>query len=309
MQEGGNVEVENKEDHIAEEKIIDSEGVQNDAIKQVRMLCEKTLIEYSEQRFAKILATDDEWIERFLKANKSVKKAVSAIEGCLEWRRKHKVDTFREWEVKPAWKEVGMYMINGVFQGKDRMGRPLIIVDIAQDLKKVVRTCGGKSNFLAAMNLMQIQFQEYIAVDLIPSLRENQITKGFQCTAIIDLSHFGYSHVGSTTYSFMSLISTIQDSYYPLCIKKSYIVKAPRVFGMAWKVLKKILPANITESVHFCGKNFLPELLEVIDKDTIPRSLGGESDYKVGQHIMQLEFEKLGMKKDDDVKEEVKTLD
>jgi len=305
MLEGNNPADGNRDDQSVDEKVLAASDNESGTINEIRILCEKTFAEYSEQKFSKTLTTDDEWVERFLKANHSVKKAVSAIEGCLEWRREEKVDTYRDWKVKPEWKEVGMYLINGVFQGLDNMGRPLLIINVAEDLQKVVRTCGGKSNFLEAMKLLQIQLQEYIADHLIPQLREKGSTKSYDCTAILDLSNFGYRHVGSITYAYLSLVSSIQDNYYPLCIKKSYVIKAPRIFGMAWKVLKKILPQNITNSIHFCEKNFLPELLEVIPQETIPQSLGGKSNYEIGNHPIQLEFENLGQKIEDEHKVEI----
>jgi len=78
---------------------------------------------------------------------------------------------------------------------------------------------------------------------------------------------------------------------------------------MAWTVLKKILPQNITNSIHFCETDFLPELLKAIPQETIPQSLGGKSKYKIGNHYMQLEFENLGQKNDDDFKEEIKRVE
>jgi len=309
MQEGNNRADVKRDDQSVDKKVIAAKENEIGTINEIRSLCEKTFAEYSEQKFSKSLTTEDEWVKRFFKANSSVKKAVEAIEICLKWRREEKVDTYRDWKVKPEWRVVGMYLINGVFQGLDNMGRPLLIINVAEDLGKVVRTCGGKSNFLEAMKLLQIQLQEYIADHLIPYLREKGFTTKYDCTAILDLSNFGYRHVGSMTYSYLSLVSAIQDNYYPLCIKKSYVIKAPRIFGMAWKVLKKILPQNITNSIHFCEKNFLPELLEAIPQETIPWSLGGKSNYEIGSHPMQLEFENLGQKKKDEFEVEIKRVE
>lgn len=58
---------------------------------------------------------------------------------------------------------------------------------------------------------------------------------------------------------------------------KTYIVNAPFIFKAAWGIVSKWIDPNTVAKFSILGgeKDYMPKLLEVLDKDDIPRFLGG----------------------------------
>lgn len=268
--------------------------IPSDDIEETRYLC-KDALKKSNSAFAKAIQEDDSWVARFLKAKKKPKKAAAMILAAHEWREENKVESFRDWDLKSDLAEFDrMRAINGVLLGCDKEGHPIIFVDSKPQAQDAVRGMGkSKKAFLDGMELLQIQLQEFLAFELYPERRKKDANARNTATAIVDLSGFRFSHVGRLTYAFGTMVAGIQDERYPNCVAKTYIINAPRVFSMAWKVLKTILPKAVVDSLVFCKKDYLPQLLEAVDKDVLPKRLGGNSPYEIGESPLQKRLDSL----------------
>ena len=63
-----------------------------------------------------------------------------------------------------------------------------------------------------------------------------------------------------------------------------FIINAPWIFQPLWAMIKPWLDPVTKAKFHVLGSNFLPKLLEYIDEDQIPSSLGGKC--KCAEHCI-----------------------
>ena len=94
----------------------------------------------------------------------------------------------------------------------------------------------------------------------------------------MDLSGFALSkHFTKETRTFIqAFIKTASDNY-PETIYKTYIINAPMLFRTAWAFVSNLLDARQKAKFSILGgpREYLPKLLEVMDKEDIPVQFGG----------------------------------
>jgi hypothetical protein len=95
---------------------------------------------------------------------------------------------------------------------------------------------------------------------------------------VMDLSGFALSkHFTKETRTFIqAFIKTASDNY-PETIYKTYIINAPMLFRTAWAFVSNLLDARQKAKFSILGgpREYLPKLLEVMDKEDIPVQFGG----------------------------------
>jgi len=55
-------------------------------------------------------------------------------------------------------------------------------------------------------------------------------------------------------------------------------VNAPSIFSMIWKLVRNFFDERTRNKIHILGSDYMPTLLKLMDKDSIPKELGGGSD-------------------------------
>ena len=94
--------------------------------------------------------------------------------------------------------------------------------------------------------------------------------------SVLDLNGIGMGHTGSKFTEPARALMDIDQWFYPESMQKMYIVNAPWVFKMIWKVVRPWLHPITQEKIHVCGSNFLKEFeADGITKDHLPECIGG----------------------------------
>jgi hypothetical protein len=100
---------------------------------------------------------------------------------------------------------------------------------------------------------------------------------------VMDVKGAGLSHLSGDVLTYLKGAGDIQNSHYPLSMKRAFLVNSPFWLAGAWKSVRGILP----ESVHvdiLSSHQYLTTLKGFIDEDQIPSEYGGSSQHSLGQH-------------------------
>jgi len=96
---------------------------------------------------------------------------------------------------------------------------------------------------------------------------------------VVDLSGFALTkHWSKDVREFIKTFVKVASDNYPETIFKTYVVNAPFSFRAVWAVVSAMLDDNAKAKFSIMGgkREYMPKLLEVLDRKDIPSSLGGE---------------------------------
>lgn len=73
-------------------------------------------------------------------------------------------------------------------------------------------------------------------------------------------------------------ISSVDQDNYPETMGATFVVNAPWIFSMVWKIVRVFLDEGVRVKVHICreGEETLTALRREIDEENIPSFLGGK---------------------------------
>lgn len=151
----------------------------------------------------------------------------------------------------------------------DKLGRPIFL------------------NFLSHCNLDKM-------MEIDDSLVENYVIKIFEtfntrrlpmCSKVMGnyieqgLTILNIEDIGlSFTYRSMKYIkmnSNMTQNYFPETLGKMYVINASNIFSAIWGITKNFIDDKTKKKIHVYGDDYLPDLLRDVDKQNLPKILGG----------------------------------
>jgi hypothetical protein len=109
--------------------------------------------------------------------------------------------------------------------------------------------------------------------------------------SIIDLDGFGMSMMKPSVWEFMRTIASQLGDNYPEQNGGMYIINAPWVFKMVWRVVTTFVDAATCAKIKILGSDYKKILLSKVSKDQLPKEYGGtglslnEICYSHGKHV------------------------
>eukprot|EP00906_Rhabdomonas_costata_P019804 RCo028820 len=85
----------------------------------------------------------------------------------------------------------------------------------------------------------------------------------------------------SQAIAFMKKITANDESVYPEGLRHMFVINAPRVVTMGWKMISPWLDPRVREKIHIWGPDFLPHLRGYIAPEQLPAELGGTSPHPI----------------------------
>ncbi|CAH0556097.1 unnamed protein product [Brassicogethes aeneus] len=210
---------------------------------------------------------DDHFLLRWLRARSwNPEAAEKMLRNSMKWRTQWEVDgALKTWNPPEA---VALYHPSGTC-GTDREGAPVIVVPFA-GLDII-----GLLNSVSRQDLVRttIQVLEY-------NLEMAQETGARQVVVVFDMEDFNLRQYAWRPAAEV-VISLIQmyEANYPEILKACYIVNAPRVFAIAFNVVKKFLNEYTLGKIMIYKnepKKWKKILVENIGAENIPKHFGGE---------------------------------
>jgi len=89
------------------------------------------------------------------------------------------------------------------------------------------------------------------------------------------LSGLGSHHLTSATLDIVKALLGTLDDHYPLRFRVLYVVNAPFIVNMAWKIIQNFVHETTRNQVKILSGNPAATLLKEIDADQLPKALGG----------------------------------
>ncbi|XP_073985100.1 SEC14-like protein 2 isoform X2 [Rhodnius prolixus] len=214
---------------------------------------------------------DDFFILRWLRArNFDPVAAEKMLRNSLKWREKWEADTIQEW---PTPKVFEQYYPSGV-SGFDKEGSPIVILPFSGiDMWGMLHSV-SKNDF----NRMAIKTFE-ATLDLARKQAEVHGITASKVVGILDLSGFNIKQFAWRPAA-EAAITLIQmyEANYPEILKACYIINVPKVFAIAFSVVKNFLNDYTLSKIHIYKSEpnkWKPILLSQIEEDQLPVIYGG----------------------------------
>ncbi|XP_012670466.1 SEC14-like protein 2 [Clupea harengus] len=210
----------------------------------------------------------DHYLLRWLRARTfNIEKSESMLRKHVEFRKHMKADTIIE-DWKPP--EAIEKYVSGGMCGYDKEGSP-IWYDIIGPLDPKGL-------------LMSVTKQDFIRTkvrdtELLRKVCEQQSaqlgTHVEAITLIYDCEGLGMKHLWKPAIEAYGDILTMFEENYPEGLKRVFLIKAPKLFPVAFNLVKHFLCEETRRKIIVLGGNWKDVLREYIDEDQLPVAYGG----------------------------------
>uniref|UniRef100_A0A3Q0ST57 SEC14-like lipid binding 7 n=1 Tax=Amphilophus citrinellus TaxID=61819 RepID=A0A3Q0ST57_AMPCI len=213
-------------------------------------------------------AQHDHYLLRWLRARSfSVQKAEVMIRKHMEFRKQMKVDTIiSDW--KPP--EVIEKYVSGGMCGYDREGSPIWYDVIGPLDPKGLLMSATKQDFLKT----KIQHTEMLRQEC--QKQSKKLGKNIESiTLIYDCEGLGLKHMWKPAIETYGEILTMFEDNYPEGLKRVFLIRAPKIFPVAYNLIKHFLCEETRRKIIVLGSNWQEVLREHIDPEQLPVVYGG----------------------------------
>jgi len=126
-----------------------------------------------------------------------------------------------------------------------------------------------------------------------------------------DLEGLGLDHIGPNGVKVFKMIAKIDQDNFPEGLRKVFFVNTPKLFQMAWKLVKSAIDDGVVAKFSFFGgqEEFLPELQKVVNDENIPEEYGGTQKVALAPGGSVKKYKKLAKEREKLKKEKQKEKD
>ncbi|XP_045532260.1 SEC14-like protein 2 [Pieris brassicae] len=215
---------------------------------------------------------NDQFLIRWLRARQwDPEAAEKMLRDSLIWREKWGIDTtLQTWQAPEVLEK---HFPSGT-TGFDKEGSPIIIVpfvglDVWGLLHSVSRT--------DLMRMILRHLENYLELG-----RKQASTHGpaaLKVTVVFDLDGFNIrQYAWKPAAEMVFTLLQIYEANYPEILKTCFLINAPKVFSLAFSVVKKFMHEYTISKIRIFGtdpKKYQPQIFAIIDKDRLPAHYGG----------------------------------
>ncbi|XP_025092683.1 retinal-binding protein-like isoform X2 [Pomacea canaliculata] len=211
---------------------------------------------------------DDYELLKWLKARQyDVVKAEEMYRTSMAYRQKLGVDKLLE-EYEPP-EVLKMYLAGG-FSGYDKEGSPVKVELFGRlDIKGIVYS--AKKVDLEKTKLLQCE-------KTVMDWKQQSEKSGDRVdglTVIFDMEGVTSRVLWRPGLQmYLHLVKVLEDNY-PEMMKRMFVVNAPRIFPLLYKLCRPLISEDTRNKIHVLGSNFKDTLLKYIDAEELPMFLGG----------------------------------
>ncbi|XP_060655347.1 SEC14-like protein 2 [Drosophila nasuta] len=239
----------------------------------------KTLEQFRQLMSAELNEThDDYYLLRWLRARKwNLDAAEKMLRACLKTRAMWNVDNIEKWEAPQALRE---YLPYGLM-GYDNEGSPVIVCPFANFDIWGMMHCVTRFEFQKYLVLLLERFMKNAyEQSLKHGWKARQLVVFFDCEGL-NLKQYAWRPAAEV------VISSVKqyEANFPELLKMCYIINAPKLFSVAFNIVKKFLDENTTSKIHIYksgADKWKQQLFSHVDAKIIPKSWGGELVDKLG---------------------------
>ncbi|XP_058474028.1 SEC14-like protein 2 [Solea solea] len=214
-------------------------------------------------------AQHDHYLLRWLRARSfNVVKAEAMIRKHVEFRRQMNIDTIIS-DYQPP--EVIEKYVSGGMCGYDREGSPIWYDVIGPLDPKGLLLSATKQDFLKT----KIKHTEMLQREC--RRQSEKLGKNIEAiTLIYDCEGLGLKHVWKPAIETYGKVLTMFEDNYPEGLKRVFLIKAPKMFPMAYNLIKHFLCEETRRKIIVLGGNWQDVLRQHIDSEQLPVVYGGK---------------------------------
>uniref|UniRef100_A0A8C3A9A6 SEC14-like lipid binding 7 n=1 Tax=Cyclopterus lumpus TaxID=8103 RepID=A0A8C3A9A6_CYCLU len=197
----------------------------------------------------------------------NVQKSEVMIRKHLEFRRKMSVDSIiSDW--KPP--EVIEQYVSGGMCGFDREGSPIWYDVIGPLDPRGLLLSATKRDFLKT----KIRHTEMLHREC--RRQSEKLGENIEAISLIyDCEGLGLKHIWKPAIETYGEVLTMFEENYPEGLKRVFLIKAPKMFPMAFNLIKHFLSEETRRKILVLGSNWQEVLRNHIDPDQLPVVYGG----------------------------------
>ncbi|XP_067620289.1 protein real-time [Eurosta solidaginis] len=241
-------------------------------------------------------------ILRFLTARDwHVNQAFNTLQDSLKWRKENNIDSLvKEYKV-PA---VVANHFPGTWHHYDKDGRPIYILRLGHmDVKGLLKSIGTEGLLKLTLHICEEGMQR------IKESAEKLGKPVLSWCLLVDLEGLSMRHLWRPGVKALLNITETVERNYPETMGRVLVVRAPRVFPIAWTIVSAFIHENTRSKFLFYGGpdclHMKDGLEQYIDSDIIPDFLGGPCKTLIHEGgIVPKTLYKMSSLEEDDVEEE-----
>ncbi|XP_026100962.1 SEC14-like protein 2 [Carassius auratus] len=211
----------------------------------------------------------DHFLLRWLRArNFNLQKAEAMLRKHVEFRKHLKVDTITtEWQVP----EVIARYLSGGMCGHDREGSP-IWYDVIGPMDPK-----GLMHSVSKQDLVKSKVRDCEILQKECDLQSERMGRNIEAiTMIYDCEGLGMKHLYKPAIETYGEVLTMFEDNYPEGLKRLFVIKAPKLFPVAYNLVKHFLSVDTRRKVIVLGSNWKEVLQKYIDPEELPAHYGGK---------------------------------
>ncbi|KAG7322485.1 hypothetical protein KOW79_013831 [Hemibagrus wyckioides] len=226
------------------------------------------LHERIEDVYVQLPNQSDHYLLRWLRArNFNILKAEAMLRKHLEFRKRLKVDSILE-DWKPP--EVIENYVSGGMCGYDREGSPVWYDIIGPLDPKGLLMSASKQDYIKT----KIRDCELLRRECLR--QSEKLGKPVESiTLIYDCEDLGLKHIWKPAVEAYGEILTMFEENYPEGLKRVLLIKAPKIFPIAYNLIKPFLCEETRRKIIIIGSNWKEVLQKYVAPDQLPVIYGG----------------------------------
>jgi hypothetical protein len=242
------------------------------------------IIQFRNGPAAEFITAKDTDLEiiRWLTARKwDITESSKMFIASKKWRQSENIDNISEWiqNIKP-YKFLLDYWPNSILPGKNTPKLRThdgylvifeILADVHPDILDIVS--------LNDMVKFHLYIQELYTKELKRISEEKNDDSYAGIVFVYDLSSLTMNHLSRGNYNMFQEFNSYSANNYPETLRRVFLINAPPIFTMSWKVAKKFLDPVTIKKIVILGNDYKKELLSVIPAESLPKAYGGTLDY------------------------------
>ncbi|XP_045682800.1 SEC14-like protein 4 [Phyllostomus hastatus] len=210
---------------------------------------------------------DDYFLLRWLRAQKfDLKKSEDMLRKHLEFRKQQDLDNILTWQ--PS--EVIQLYDSGSLCGYDYDGCPVLF--------EVIGNLDPKGLLLSASKQELIRRRIKVCEMLLREceLQSQKLGRKIETMIMVaDMQGLGLKHLWKPAVEVYQQFFLMLDANYPEIVKNLIIVRAPKLFPVAFNLVKPFISEETRKKIVILGGNWKQELLKFISPDQLPVEFGG----------------------------------
>ncbi|XP_037958473.1 protein real-time [Teleopsis dalmanni] len=213
-------------------------------------------------------------ILRFLKARDwHVNQAFGMLCDSIKWRKEHNIDGLLTEYKAPS---VVINHFPGGWHNHDKDGRPIYILRLGHmDVKGLLKSIGTEGLLKLSLHICEEGIQK------INESAERLGKPVLSWCLLVDLEGLSMRHLWRPGVKALLHINETVERNYPETMGRVLVVRAPRVFPIAWTIVSAFIDENTRSKFLFHGGadclHMKDGLEQFIDANIIPDFLGGPS--------------------------------